>query len=261
MTKLSKQTLSQALSWQAEILQPILAEYSHIKVTHLNYYYIDWQQQIASFIGTEADWLQYCVGQRLVDDLPSRLHSVVNPWATDSDWNQHYQQYLEQQQFSSKFLKTDICLEGQNGYHLLEIAHERPLTLYEINSLFECVSVLKDENKRLQKQHPDLIMNINKSIVAPKPAKPPMTTFVDLNQIEEADPIALDRMETAALTLRLQGYCDDEIAPQLQLDLSDIRQLFASIADKQHQPYIPTSVYQRHLQLAWQDFTHHAHSD
>jgi hypothetical protein len=142
----------------------------------------------------------------------------------------------------------------------LEIAHERPLMLSQMNPLFECVSVLKDENRRLQKQHPDLIMNMSQPITPPKPIEPPSTAFFDLNQIEEADPIALDRMETAALTLRLQGYCDDEVAPQLQLDLAGVRQLFASIANKHHHPYIPTSVYQRHLPQAWQNLTSHAHS-
>lgn len=260
MTKLSKQTLSQVLSWQAEILQPILAEYSHMKITHLNYYYADWQQQRVSFIGTEARWLQHCIEQRLVDNLPKRLHSMVNPWAVDAKWSQAYQQYLKQQESNTSVLKTDICLEGQHGYHLLEIAHERPLTLYEMNPLFECVGILKDENRRLQKQHPDLIMTLSNPINAPVPPELPKTCFFDLNQIEEADPIALDIMETTALTLRLQGYCDDEIALQLQLDLAEVRQLFASIADKHHHPYIPTSVYQRHLPQAWQHLTPHTHS-
>jgi hypothetical protein len=247
MIKPSKTTLSQVLPWQADILQPILADYSHLAVTQLNYYYADWQQQIVSFIGTEAGWLQHCIQEGLFEDLPTRLHSLVNLWEPDASWYQAYQQYRTQQGLSVNFLKTDICLEGKHGFHLLEIGHARPLTLFDMNPLFDCISQLKDENMRLQQHHPELILRIGKTITAPKPLQLETSSLFDLNQIEGADPIPLNEMETTVLTLRLQGYQDDEIAQQLKLCLADTRQLFASIAQKHHHPCIPTSVYRHHL--------------
>ena len=42
---------------------------------------------------------------------------------------------------------------------------------------------------------------------------------------------------------RVQWYEDDEIADQMQLPLSRVRQIFTSIKDKYHQPKIPQRVY------------------
>ncbi|MBL6735239.1 MAG: hypothetical protein ISP86_05110 [Shewanellaceae bacterium] len=251
MTQLSKPTLSQVFNRQADIIQPILADYSHLSVTHLNYFYADWQQQRVSLIGTEALWLQHCQEQGLLEDLPTRLHGLVNLWEPGVTWYQVYQGYRMQQGLSINFLKTDICLAGQHGFHLLEIAHDRPLSLFDINPLFDCISRLKDESRRLQQHYSELVIPIGMPITVPSPIKLETSSMFDVNQIEEADPIALNELETKVLTLRLQGYQDDEIADPLQLSLADIRQLFVSIADKHQHPRIPTSVYRDHFANAF----------
>lgn len=260
MTSQLKRNLSQVLHHQADILQPILAQFSHIKINHLNYHYADWQHQTLTFLGTEADWLQHCVDQRLFLELHPRLTPLINLWEAGSSWYKAYQHYRHQQQLRSDFLKTDICLEGQHGLHLMEIEHDRPLTLYDVNPLFECIGQLKDESIRLQKQHPDLIIQLNKPIEAPKPPELENATFIDLNLIEEADPIPLNEDEINVIQLRLQGYSDDEIADHLQARLSDVRQLFTNVANKHHHPYIPNSVYQQHLPQAMKRFSTNTHT-
>ncbi|MBL6735105.1 MAG: hypothetical protein ISP86_04415 [Shewanellaceae bacterium] len=236
-----------ALQQHAAILQPILAEFSHLNVSHLNYYYADWHHQTVVFTGTEADWLQYAVELGWLDDLSSRLQPLIHLWVDETDWYEAYQQYRQQQHLEPHFLKTDLCLEGQHGFHLLEVGHEQPLSLYETNSLFDAIGVMKDECRRLQSSYPLPSLPLQQLVVAPQPPVPPITPFFDLSQIEEADPIPLNTIEEKIIKLRLQGYADDEIAQKLQLCLTDVRQLFVSIADKHHYPYIPTWLYQRYL--------------
>jgi hypothetical protein len=239
--------LLEALQQHAAILQPILAEFSHHNVSHLNYYYADWQQHTVVFTGTEAGWLQYVVEHGCLDDLSSRLQPLIQQWTAGSYWYEAYQQYRQQQHVEPHFLKTDFCLEGQHGFHLLEVEHEQPLSLYETNPLFDAIGALKDECRRLQSSYPIPNLPVQQRVIEPVPPVPPTTPFFDLSQIQEADPIALNTIEEKIIKLRLQGYSDDEIAQKLQLCLTDVRQLFVSIADKHHYPYIPTWVYQRYL--------------
>lgn len=233
------------LQHQAECHQPQLADFSYLRIKNLNYYYLDWNRQTFSCTGTDATWLHHILETPLKQALGSRLKLLCHLWADNPVWQQAYQDH-QRQTDQPTWLKTDFCLEGKHGYHLLEVEHENPLTIDHINPIFDCISYFKYENIRFQQNHPELQWPLAEVIAAPKLPKMPDELFFDLDAIIEADPEPLNEQEEQALSLRLQWHSDDEVAQKMGLSLQETRQLYTSIADKHHHTEIPSSVYQNY---------------
>lgn len=240
------QDLLKSFKRHAEIHQPKLDDFSYLKVKSLHYYCLNWCNQTLSCTGTDALWLNHVFKTMLYQALGSRLNLMCHLWEDNPVWQQAYQDHQHQQN-QPNWLKTDFCLEDKHGFHLLEVEHEAPLTIQQINPLFDCISYFKYENIRLQKHNPELQWPLTPEIQAPIKPKIAPDLFVDLDQIIEADPEPLNQQEEQALSLRLQWHSDDEVAQKMGLSLQETRQLYTSIADKNHHPYIPPSVYQNHL--------------
>ena len=249
------QPVRHGLPLHAELHQPLIHELAYLKINHMNYVYADWQQQTVSITGTETKWLEACFMQGLWHQIHSRLHGFIQVWPIDTKWTSIYQQHRQQLGLTPTFFKTDVCIADDQAWHLLEIEHQQPLSLCDMNPLIETMGYFKDECARLSLQHPDLTVCLEQPIQPPAPTPPAAQPAFDLDQIIEADPIPLNAHEKVALDYRLQWCSDDEIAQRMNLSLTTVRQLFVSIADKHRHTYIPTSVYQRHLPQAWQCFT------
>lgn len=243
MSKTSRTNLLQVLKNQAEQNQSILEHFRMMSITDMNYFYVDYRSQKVTFTGTEAYWLAFCVEEGLLQQIQLRLTLLVHVWEEPSTWFQAYTQYCHQQSLNESWLKTDLCLEGQHGYHVLELKHLNPLNLYQMNPLFEAIGLFKDASIRLQNQHAMLTCALVQPVSVPQAPPLPTKPLFDLDQIQEADPIPLNALELQALDLRVMWHEDDEIAKQMKMSVAQVRQLFRSIAEKYHQFDVPPSVY------------------
>lgn len=248
MNAIKNPKLLKVLQHHAEIHQPILDDFSYLNIKSLNYYYLDWNSQTMTCTGTDAAWLEHLVSGSLLEELPSRMKLLCHLWEDNPVWQQAYTSFQHQRDCQQPWLKTDFCVEGRHGYHVLEVEHKDPFTIVQINPIFDCISHFKAESIRLQQYNPELNWTLPKQISAPEPPPIPDELFIDLDAIIEADPEPLNATEEEALMLRLQWHTDDEVALKMGLSLKDTRQLFVSIADKHHHPYIPPTVYQTYLE-------------
>lgn len=259
MPDTSNRTLLSILNLHAQLHQPMLDTFTVMQVQHLNYYYVDWQHQVITFTGTEAAWLAYVSDNQLLQSIHSRLKPYVHPWAS-SAWSTAYEAYRRDQGIDTPWLKTDLCVEGQHGYHILEVSHKQPLNLYQIEPLFDSIATFKDESMRLQNQAPNLRVSLAQPVAAPTLPNLSISGLLDIEEIEEAEPMPLSPVEEQALDLRLTWHQDDEIAQQLGLRVAEVQQLFRDIADKYHHPHIPPSLYRSRLPQVIRAFEQRDHA-
>jgi hypothetical protein len=247
MNAIKDPELLKVFQHHAEIHQSVLDDFSYLNIKSLNYYYLDWQTQTMTCTGTDAAWLVHTVSSALRQELPSRMKLLCHLWRDNPFWQQAYTDFQRQRERQQPWIKTDFCVEGRHGYHLLEVEHKAPLSIVQVNPIFDSISHFKAESIRLQQYHPDLVWSLPKKISAPLPPPIPEESWIDLDALIEADPEPLNPAEEAALLLRLRWHSDDEVADKMGLSLKDAKQLFVSIADKHHHPYIPPTLYKTYL--------------
>jgi hypothetical protein len=240
------QNLLPQLEAVAEILALKLKTYHLNGVCALNYYYWDQSNQKVSFLGTEPQWLAQWCQEGWPQKINQRAHELGQSWSMLPELTQAYASFRRQKELTAVVEKTDLCLEGRHGFHILEITHTKALQSHQLNRLFDLISLFKDESIRLAAYYP-LLQQTVPWLPKPECCVEPHEPVYDLDQIIEADPLPLNAEETQALTLRVQWHQDDEIARAMRLSLAQVQALFQSIGAKHHHPYIPDSVYRRHL--------------
>ena len=94
-----------------------------------NYFYIDFKHQSVVITGTEGAWLSVLIEQQLIEKFQHRLQEDCRAWHEHDALFADYRAYRAAQNDPSPWPETDLGLQGQHGFHLLEVTHTQPLDI------------------------------------------------------------------------------------------------------------------------------------
>jgi hypothetical protein len=249
----SQPDLQQTLHDLALMHADTLAHVSYLSIYALNYTYIDFEKNTMVVSGTEPEWLLSRLAQGFETDLPQRLQMYAHAWTSDSRISQVYREWMVQHHPDVRWQKTDFGLQGQHGFHLLEIGHTDALSVDCLTQLVDVLNEFKHESMRLRDKYPAMVLPVaNMPAILEQQAHfaeadralvQGMALNLDPDLFEPLPEPTLSEAEDQALSLRVQWFEDDEIADKMQLPLAAVKALFNAIKDKYHQPRIPQRAY------------------
>tara|TARA_B100001094_G_scaffold333119_1_gene408738 strand:+ start:1147 stop:1761 length:615 start_codon:yes stop_codon:yes gene_type:complete len=150
-------TFEQTFQDLALIHEDTLSSLQHLSVYALNYLYVDFESGKLIVSGTESDWLMRMVQQGLHQKLALRLCEFSHPWVEDSELYQAYQAMMQKNSPDKVWMKTEFCVPGKHGMHLLEMGHTKSLSIDTYNAFIDALNTFKYESMRLQVKYPSMV--------------------------------------------------------------------------------------------------------
>lgn len=234
-------------------MQHRVDDLDYLQVYALNYTHINFEKKTSVILGTEQAWLLHYIEQDLHNQIAPRLRDSCYYWDKSQLHTQAYAEFMQQHQPELSWMKTDLCIQDEHGYHLLEIGHSKELGIDTIQQFEDTLDAFKHEAIRLQQKYPQMIFPLTclneiqdyQALYAEqdKEAMEKMKINFDMSLFEPIPEPTLTEQEDEALKLRVMWHEDDEIADKMGLSILETKALFNVIKDKYQQPKIPQRVY------------------
>lgn len=229
--------------------------------------YIDIENQSSTILGTEYSWLAYSIGKDLHNHIAPRLRPFYNEWDKKQLYTQVYSKFMFEYPLSKSRFKTDLCVEENGNFHLLEIGHYEPLNSNLISDIETCLEFFRSKLNSFQQKHPNVIFPLTcveqihdyQALYTEENEMLERKAYLE-TQLELREPISeptLTKLEEEALKLRVTWHTDDEIAERMGLGILGVQHIFHNIQDKYQQPKIPHQVYVSKIKQVLQQINYH----